>query len=182
MRGVGGAAPARLPCRRSFLARAGRASVGLASASLVPWAAACATVPVVTPVMEGRRARIPGSAFSGGGGVFFRHPEEGVPVYVHRSAEGGFTAVLTRCTHRGCEVETAGRRLVCPCHGSEYGLDGSLLQGPAERPLVRYPATADGSGVLVGLDPVQGPAGGAPPAGGSGGDGPVGSGAPGGTP
>lgn len=144
------------PARRTFLARAGRASLGLASASLLPWAAACATVPMVTPALRGRRARIPASAFGGGAGVLFRHPEEPAPVYVHRHGEDRFTAVLTRCTHRGCEVEAAGARLVCPCHGSEYGPDGSLLLGPAERPLVRYPVTVDGSAVLVGLDPVEG--------------------------
>lgn len=140
------------PCRRSFLARAARSAAGLASVSLLPWTASCAGLPVVTPALTGRTARIPRSAFDGVDGVLFRHPEEEEPIYVHRHEADRFTAVSTRCTHRGCEVAAEGSRLVCPCHGSEYRLDGGLLQGPAARPLVRYPVSSDGSHVLVGLD------------------------------
>lgn len=40
------------------------------------------------------------------------------------------------CTHLGCKIRTeSNNRLVCPCHGSAFDLDGSVLQGPAVRPL-----------------------------------------------
>lgn len=60
------------------------------------------------------------------------------PLYVHRQTSGGYTAVLAECTHRRCQPEPVGDRLVCPCHGSEFGHGGEVLEGPAERPLPRF--------------------------------------------
>ncbi|MGW2472554.1 FAD-dependent oxidoreductase [Streptomyces sp. NPDC001665] len=56
---------------------------------------------------------------------------------VYREPDGTVRAVSARCTHLGClvafnEAETAWE---CPCHGSRFGVDGSVLQGPAVRPL-----------------------------------------------
>jgi Rieske Fe-S protein len=56
---------------------------------------------------------------------------------VYRDADGVARAVSARCTHLGClvafnDAETAWE---CPCHGSRFGIDGSVLQGPAVHPL-----------------------------------------------
>jgi Rieske Fe-S protein len=56
---------------------------------------------------------------------------------VYRDDAGNTHAVSARCTHLGCivnfnDAETAWE---CPCHGSRFGVDGSVLQGPANRPL-----------------------------------------------
>ncbi|MFH8439010.1 FAD-dependent oxidoreductase [Streptomyces sp. NPDC018007] len=56
---------------------------------------------------------------------------------VHRSQDGTVRAVSARCTHLGClvsfnEAETTWE---CPCHGSRFGVDGAVLQGPATQPL-----------------------------------------------
>ncbi|MER6348103.1 FAD-dependent oxidoreductase [Streptomyces sp. NPDC001595] len=58
-------------------------------------------------------------------------------VAVHRDTEGKLHAVAARCTHLGClvsfnQAETAWE---CPCHGSRFAPDGSVLEGPAVRPL-----------------------------------------------
>ncbi|WP_030406054.1 FAD-dependent oxidoreductase [Streptomyces albus] len=58
---------------------------------------------------------------------------------VHRTPEGELRALSPRCTHLGClvrfnDAETAWE---CPCHGSRFGTDGSVIQGPATRPLER---------------------------------------------
>ncbi|MCB1220101.1 MAG: Rieske 2Fe-2S domain-containing protein [Planctomycetales bacterium] len=44
------------------------------------------------------------------------------------------------CTHLKCTIEfTSGMdRFVCPCHGSEYGLDGEVLKRPSRKPLKDY--------------------------------------------
>ncbi len=60
------------------------------------------------------------------------------PIYVHRTAQGSYSAVLAECTHRRCIPEPAGDRLVCPCHGSEFTLAGTVLEGPAERDLPTF--------------------------------------------
>lgn len=77
------------------------------------------------------------------------HPE---PVYVLRldDANGrpSFNAVSPICTHRGCTVEAQSSVLVCPCHGSTYSRAGTVLRGPAERPLRNYQTIVTTNGSL----------------------------------
>jgi len=58
---------------------------------------------------------------------------------VHRDDEGRLHAVSARCTHLGCIVDWNGaeRSWDCPCHGSRFDIDGSVLAGPAVAPLER---------------------------------------------
>ncbi|MFJ2932688.1 FAD-dependent oxidoreductase [Streptomyces sp. NPDC087219] len=61
------------------------------------------------------------------------------PCAVHRDDRGGLHAVSAVCTHLGCVVafNNAERTWECPCHGSRFGVDGEILQGPALSPLER---------------------------------------------
>jgi glycine/D-amino acid oxidase-like deaminating enzyme/nitrite reductase/ring-hydroxylating ferredoxin subunit len=56
---------------------------------------------------------------------------------VYRDPEGTVRAVSARCTHLGCLVafNSAETTWECPCHGSRFDVDGTVLQGPAVRPL-----------------------------------------------
>jgi glycine/D-amino acid oxidase-like deaminating enzyme/nitrite reductase/ring-hydroxylating ferredoxin subunit len=58
---------------------------------------------------------------------------------VYRDETGTLHVLSARCTHLGCIVhfDDAERAWACPCHGSRFGVDGSVLQGPANRPLPR---------------------------------------------
>lgn len=54
-----------------------------------------------------------------------------------RDESGELHAVGATCTHLGCRVafNTAERSWDCPCHGSRFGVDGRVLEGPAVRDL-----------------------------------------------
>ncbi|MFI9201113.1 FAD-dependent oxidoreductase [Streptomyces sp. NPDC053048] len=56
---------------------------------------------------------------------------------VHRAEDGTVHALSAICTHMGCLVafNAAERTWECPCHGSRFAVDGTVLQGPATRPL-----------------------------------------------
>jgi nitrite reductase/ring-hydroxylating ferredoxin subunit len=60
---------------------------------------------------------------------------------IHRDEEGTLHALSPRCTHLGCLVAWNGadRMWECPCHGSCFAGDGTLLEGPATRDLERRP-------------------------------------------
>lgn len=57
-------------------------------------------------------------------------------VFVERVAEG-FRALSSVCTHLGCITRYLPdeRIIACPCHGSRFGMDGEVIEGPAPRPL-----------------------------------------------
>jgi nitrite reductase/ring-hydroxylating ferredoxin subunit len=56
---------------------------------------------------------------------------------VHRDHSGELHARSAVCTHIGCIVRWNGleRSWDCPCHGSRFGVDGEVLNGPALAPL-----------------------------------------------
>ena len=60
-----------------------------------------------------------------------------------RKSETSFIAVKTICTHKGCDVEIEGGKFVCPCHGSEYTLDGKVTEGPATKDLKTFETIFD---------------------------------------
>ena len=61
----------------------------------------------------------------------------GKKVAVWRSPQGRLHAVAATCTHMGCSVtwNAAEGSWDCPCHGSRFGIDGTVLNGPAVAPL-----------------------------------------------
>jgi glycine/D-amino acid oxidase-like deaminating enzyme/nitrite reductase/ring-hydroxylating ferredoxin subunit len=70
----------------------------------------------------------------GSGAVF---DIDGDKVAVHRTDDGTLRRMSAVCTHLGCVVSwnDAERSWDCPCHGSRFATDGSVLQGPATKPL-----------------------------------------------
>jgi cytochrome b6-f complex iron-sulfur subunit len=72
-------------------------------------------------------------------------------VWVQHHANGCFTAVWRVCTHGACDVEPAvSGEWYCPCHGSRFGSDGRVLQGPATRPLSAFKVVRSGDALLLG--------------------------------
>jgi glycine/D-amino acid oxidase-like deaminating enzyme/nitrite reductase/ring-hydroxylating ferredoxin subunit len=71
---------------------------------------------------------------AGSGGIV---TEDGEPLAVWRDAAGELHALSAKCTHKGCIVtwNNADRTWDCPCHGSMFEADGTVLHGPARKPL-----------------------------------------------
>lgn len=83
-----------------------------------------------------------------GGGVIVTKPQ----VVVTQPDKGTFEAFSAVCTHQGCLVnQVRDGAIMCPCHGSTFSVkDGSVLGGPAPRPLPRVPVTVrDGTVVAT---------------------------------
>lgn len=60
-------------------------------------------------------------------------------IYLRRTGPSEVSALHTTCPHAGCFVEfvPAGNHFWCPCHNSEFTVDGSIQSpsSPAARPL-----------------------------------------------
>ena len=50
----------------------------------------------------------------------------------------GLYAVSDICTHRGCMLLIKDKKIVCPCHGANFTLNGQPVSGPANKPLDNY--------------------------------------------
>lgn len=79
-------------------------------------------------------------------GAAFEPP--GRAVVVVRDADGVY-ALSKVCTHLGCLVKKSGNEFDCPCHGSRFAADGTVLKGPAPQPLVWHKVTPAGAGWVV---------------------------------
>jgi len=61
-----------------------------------------------------------------------------------RTGANTFNAFSMFCTHQGCLTDVQNNaKFVCPCHGSEFSNNGSVLQGPATNKLNQFTTTYD---------------------------------------
>jgi Rieske Fe-S protein len=90
-----------------------------------------------------------------GGVKLFNYPEAQDPCILVRTAADVYVAYSQKCTHLSCAVYYARdqNRLECPCHQGYFNIDdGSVQQGPPQRPLPRVRlVTKDGSLVATGV-------------------------------
>jgi Rieske Fe-S protein len=73
---------------------------------------------------------------------------------------GKLNAFAINCSHLGCSValNKAEKSFDCPCHGSRFHLDGTVLRGPAPVPLSHLtwkqgdnPSTIQVDGIVLGF-------------------------------
>lgn len=69
------------------------------------------------------------------------------------NADGHLYAFDDTCTHRGCSLangELDGTVVTCACHGSQFDVtSGSVLRGPAERPVRSHAIEVQGADLLA---------------------------------
>ncbi len=72
-------------------------------------------------------------------------------IYVFRDREKGFAAASAVCTHLGCTVAhfQSDQKFHCPCHGSVFDADGSVMHGPAPKSLQWFEVTQARDGQLL---------------------------------
>ena len=70
-----------------------------------------------------------------GNGGIVQAGDESIAVY--KTMSGMVRAFSASCTHAGCTVtwNNADKTWDCPCHGSIFAADGSVIHGPATSPL-----------------------------------------------
>jgi cytochrome b6-f complex iron-sulfur subunit len=61
---------------------------------------------------------------------------------------GKIAAISTTCTHLGCIVAPSETGFQCPCHGSQFDVDGNVTGGPAPKPLAWFQVSLTPSGEL----------------------------------
>lgn len=124
---------------------------GVVAAAAVPLVAACATTsqkaasgPAVPKGSDlGAASEVP----VGGGKVF-----QTANVVVTQPTKGDYKAFSATCTHMGCQLSSvSGGAIHCPCHGSSFSIkDGSVVGGPAPKPLPKENVSVKNGDIIVG--------------------------------
>jgi 3-phenylpropionate/trans-cinnamate dioxygenase ferredoxin reductase subunit len=85
---------------------------------------------------------------------------DGRQLAVYRDADGRTYELSPRCTHMGCTVDwnDPAQTWDCPCHGSRFAFDGSVVHGPASEPLERVGGTAPAPDAIPAAETVAGEA------------------------
>jgi Rieske Fe-S protein len=82
-----------------------------------------------------------------GGGKIFNADK----VVITQPTTGDFKAFSAICTHQGCIVaDIKGEDIDCTCHGSKFSIkDGSVVHGPATKPLEKLTPTVKNGEISV---------------------------------
>jgi menaquinol-cytochrome c reductase iron-sulfur subunit len=72
-------------------------------------------------------------------------------VYVVRSDANNVKVMSNICTHLSCIASWHSElgHYVCPCHDAHYALDGTVVSGPAPRPLDKYETKIESGNLLI---------------------------------
>jgi cytochrome b6-f complex iron-sulfur subunit len=125
--------------RREFLNLAWLASLGFLTVNL-------GGVTYLFALPRFREGEFGGQFSIGRAGEVFPSPG-GVPInmpkgmfWLVRTQNNRVAAIYKVCTHLGClfNWDTPAERYRCPCHGSQFQLDGTYIRGPAPRSLDRF--------------------------------------------
>lgn len=86
-----------------------------------------------------------------GGQVTLSDPDNLLQAVVAQIDDDCFIAAWRICPHGACDVEWRPEEadLWCPCHGSRFDAQGTLLQGPAQRDLRTFPAEVRGDRLRI---------------------------------
>lgn len=135
------------PSRRTFVLGAGAvAGAAVIGTGLTACTSSSSTTPTATPPPGSPAGTLAAVAdVPVGGGVI----ADGV--VLTQPVKGQIEAFSTTCTHRGCTVAgVRGKAIECPCHGSRFNLDGTVANGPAEKPLPKVAIKVEGDNIVRG--------------------------------
>lgn len=135
--------------RRSFLRSSCLGCTAVLAGGGLLTLGGCSTLPVVKVTDTDGVLRVPISAFAESTQVLARSSSLPFDVLVMAQPRGGYRSVYLRCSHRDQPLTATMTVLHCSSHGSRFALDGTVLEGPADKPLHLFPTTNDATHVSI---------------------------------
>jgi cytochrome b6-f complex iron-sulfur subunit len=133
-------------CRRTFVKMMAAGAAG--TSALACGGSGAVSGPLTPPPPTARTIRTPLPALGETRAEF----DGDLALAVTRVSATSVVAVSRTCTHEGCTVLVPGgpgQTLDCPCHGSRFTTAGTVVNGPAARPLPAFPARIEGQEVVI---------------------------------
>jgi cytochrome b6-f complex iron-sulfur subunit len=133
--------------RRAFL------GIGLAGAGVSVFALLAGTVRFFFPkvLFESPSVFPAGRPGDYRAGEISERFKESNRVWIIKTTDGRLYAIEAKCTHLGCTPQwfVDESKFECPCHGSNFNVDGDVLAGPAPVPLFRVSIRLDSRGGII---------------------------------
>jgi Rieske Fe-S protein len=72
-------------------------------------------------------------------------------IYLVRTGDNEVRAMSSTCTHLGCRTsyDRQTKRILCPCHGGVYDMQGNVVAGPPPAGLSTLPTRVENGQVMV---------------------------------
>ena len=144
-----------LPSRRALLAGAGVTCAAILAGCTAHDASNGGSTPATSDTATSATGSAPAatalaatSQVPDGGGKII----DAEHIVITQPRPGSFKAFSAICTHEGCFVNSISNGTInCPCHGSEFSIkDGSVVKGPATRPLPPIAIKVEGTSIFQG--------------------------------
>lgn len=128
--------------RRSFMAGTTVAAATAALTACTEQGGGPKRAEVKTGELVGKTDLVP----IGGGKIFMK-----ASIVVTQPTAGEYVGLSAICTHQKCTLrEVSNGKIYCGCHGSEFDLEGNVLNPPATAALEKKAITIDGDKILLG--------------------------------
>jgi len=75
-------------------------------------------------------------------------------ILVEHNSDDTYKALSGICTHQNCvvsEFDGSNNVFICPCHGSQFDLNGNVKQGPATTKLSNYSTRVENGSLIISL-------------------------------
>jgi len=137
-----------LPSRRALLAGAGVTCAAMLAGCSTHDANNGGVTPATSGTAIAATALAATSQIPDGGGKII----DAERIVITQPQSGSFKAFSAICTHEGCFVNSVSNGTInCPCHGSKFSItDGSVVHGPATRPLPPIAINVEGTSIFQG--------------------------------
>jgi cytochrome b6-f complex iron-sulfur subunit len=101
------------------------------------------TIALTSSPIENKNTRALVQYNSGNGAILAEH-----------NSDDTFKALSGICTHQSCVISAfdgSNNVFVCPCHGSQFDLNGNVKQGPATNKLGSYSTRVENNSLVISL-------------------------------
>lgn len=136
--------------RRKFLESACKACLLAGAGVLISELTACSpSFQVVNLPVTDNAVHLPLSSFSDKAMQLVRPQGWFYDIAVRKLSADQYEALLLECTHQKNQLMVTGKTFFCTLHGSRFDMNGSVLKGPAERPLKKYTTSQSGDQLVI---------------------------------
>ena len=137
--------------RRNFVKQSCTMCLAVGAGLVVGSISSCATLPVYKTTMANNKVTVPISLFAQSDFQVIQPKDLFYNIGLRKESNGTYTALLLRCTHADNQLMATGNGFKCSLHGSVFDKEGQVTQGPAERPLKKYPTEIISDQIIIHL-------------------------------